>query len=430
MRSQNPVIRWVGALLTALSLAIFPLRACAQTNTSGDANSAAVDPMAWKQPAELPSLHARMNPDAYDGALQNALRHIDMDAVKQPDEPLGQLPTPIDPDTPWNPQTAYWNSPQRDPRWDDQMLVACTNFDTNPPLADTALWDAQKAGYAGWLLPALESRIAWNQWRFDDALNFGSFALADAPDDRKPVIARWMFGAAKADFKLNEALQLATKYPLAEQEDVRRLRQALRLYRALALPPRPDPLVALKNLLETDLTKSLVAVHVKGSVNSPWQTNGFVKSGRLGLQAPGGHYQLFAFGPKAANVDFTAHFKFHESDKKDTDWQPSLKFAIVDPADNGTEQCEVDLFTTGLVDLEASGPSVGLTEWPPSHWQTDGTIRIIVLGPDVEVFIDGKRAYYCALRDPAATRQLCFEVQAVGVHAEVSRVSWKKIETK
>lgn len=67
----------------------------------------------------------------------------------------------------------YARSAQRDPKWDDDMLIAASTFMTDPYLAETALWRAQKAGYQGSLMIPLAARIAYFQGRFDDTLAYG-----------------------------------------------------------------------------------------------------------------------------------------------------------------------------------------------------------------------------------------------------------------
>lgn len=376
----------------------------------------------------MPPVVSDMPDEAYHRALAEAVKKVDMNAMQRPDDPLPEAKTVVDLDAPWKPQTAYWHSSKRDPKWDQQMFVACSEFDSDPRLAQAALADAAHAGYKDWLLPALEARIAFNQWRFDDTLAFGSFALADAPADRKPVIARWMYSAAKADYKLEEALRLSAAYAVTDKDELDRLHEAFRAYQALNTHPRIEPIVALSKLSLKDVHENISVIHVKGSVKSPQQTNEFKKSGKLVMEAPPGRMQLFAFGPKAADVDFTAHFRFHAQGGKAGRNNRSLGFGLIDPKDNGEEQCDVSLFSGALLEVEASGPMIGIEEFPPGKWQKDGTIRMIALGPDLEVFIDGKRAYFGPIRAPAATRQLGFLVSTSGVRAEITDVTWKKIE--
>ena len=427
----NYLFRLLAALLSIGTISVRADAPAVHNESPGGSGPMAVNPVDWKEPHEMPPLPQGMEAEPYHKALAEAIKRVDMEAMKRPDEPLPAIKMTTDFDAPWNPQIAYWHSSQRDPKWDPQMFVACTVFDTEPQLAEAALSDAAHAGYKGWLLPAIAARIAFNEWRFDDTLNFGSFALADAPADRRPIIARWMYAAAKADYKWNVAQQLSATYPLVDKDEIDRLHEAARAYLAIESHPRPEPLAALSGLSEVDLRAKVATIHVPGSIKSPEQTNGFKKTGRLMLQAPNDRNQLFAFGPKAADVDFTAHFQFHLQGKKNSQWDRGLEIVLVDPADHGEMQCSVSFSSNGLVDVEASGPEVGITEFPPPKWRKEGgTIRIIALGPDVEVFVDDKRAYYGPIRASSSTRQLAFMVQAVGVHAEVSQVSWKKIESK
>lgn len=420
--------RWLGLLLLATLGADKP---AAPTSTTGApaAPPASVDPAVWQEPHELPPITSDMKPAAYEKALAAAVKRVDMDAMKRPDDPLPAPTGIIEVDTPWKPQTAYWHSAHRNPKWDSQMFVACSEFDADPRLAQAALANAAHLGYRDWLLPALAARIAYTRWQWDQAMAFGSFALADAPPDRKPVIARWMYSAAKADYKFEEALRLSAAFPLTDKDERDRLREALQAYQSLHAKPRPEPLAALAALTLKDLREHNV-IHVKGSVKSPSQTNKFKESGKMEIEAPPGRMQIFAFGPKAPDVDFTAHFRFHAQGGKGGRNERSLSFVLIDPADDGEEQCDVSLFSAGRVDIEASGPSIGTEEIPHPNWQKEGTVRIIALGPDVEVFIDGKRAYLGPLHDPASKRELAFMFRCSGVHAQITEVSWKKILNK
>ena len=429
MSEFQPWPRSVVILLAMAALAAQVARADTKSVPSAGSAAAPVDPMDWKEPSAMPALVSGMEPGAYHKELSEAISKLDMNLMQAADEPLPEKKGPIDIDTSWKPQVAYWHSPQRNAKWDQQMFVACSVFDTKPSLAQAALQDAWQAGYKGWLVPALSARIAYNQWRFGDALNFGSFALADAPADRKPIIARWMYGAAKANYKFDEALRLAAAYQLVDGDEITRLHDAVRAYRAAGAAPRLDPLAQLSALSETDLSSRLELIHVRGSIKSPEQTNGFKKTGRMVMQAPLNELQIFAFGPQAANVELTAEFEFHAQGSKQNQEERSLTFGIVDPADKGELQCDVSLFVNGMVDAEASGPSIGVSEFPPPKWKKEGAIRIIVLGPDVEVFVDARRVYFGPIRARVEKRELGFMFRVSGVHGEISKVTWKKIES-
>ena len=392
--------------------------------------AAAQDPMAWQSPAQMPAIKPILDPGDFQNRFQAALKQIDTTTLT--DVGPVQLPPgqPIDIDQAWYPAQAYWNGKDRDARWDSAMLVACVHCDDDPALAQSALAQAQQAGFHGWLLPALAARIAWRDWRFQDTLNFGTFALKVAPPDRVPIIARWMYGAAKADFKLQLAQGLSRQYPVAVQDDRPALRRALRLARSFSPRQRLLPSDAVEQLTAVDHSGELATIHVDGSVDSPGQISKFSDSGTLTLRAPPGQYQLFAFGPTASNVELTAHFHFKPTAGKSDDWEPSLNFGIVDPAIPKLAQIKISLFPQGLVDFDGPGPGVGISETPAPAWDQDGTIRILVIGPDVQVFIDGKMGFFGPIRAPADTRKLGFMVQGVGVHASVSNVSWKEYKAK
>jgi hypothetical protein len=434
VREEAYMANWWQIVVPSFAMALISLRVAGQSTgdaAKADSSSAvAVDPMAWTEPTALPAIVSGMNSEAYHKAFVEAIAKLDPGAMQGSDGRLPKLKGPISVDTAWNPQFAYWNSANRNAKWDNQMFIACTVFDSDPALAQAALHDAHDAGYRGWLVAALSARIAYNQWRFDDALKFGSFALADAPDDRKPVIARWMYAAAKADYQFEEAMHLAASYPLVVQDEISRLRDAISIYRAGDPQARPEPLAAISALVETDLGRRFAPIKLPGSVESPSQIDAFEETGKLHMQAPPGEYQLFAFGPKAANIDFSAHFQFGPQGPNKTFFDQSLKFAIVDPSENGPEQCEVAMFAGGMVEPQASGPAIGVREIPEPAWQDGGDVRIIVLGPDAEILVDHKRVYYGPVRGSASKRELSFMVQSVGVHADISGVTWKRIETK
>ncbi len=383
--------------------------------------------MAWQSPAQMPAIKPTLNAADFQNRFQAAIKQIDTTTLTDVGPVQLTQGQPIDIDQAWYPVQAYWNGKDRDPRWDSAMLVACIHCDDDPPLAQSALAQAQQAGYHAWLLPALAARIAWRDWRFQDTLDFGTFAIKLAPPDRAPIIARWMYGAAKADFKLQLAQGLSRQYPVAVQDDRPALRKALRLVRSFTPRQRLIPADAAAQMTSVDHSTELATFHVDGSVDAPNQISQFINTGTLTLKAPAGQYQLFAFKPTAPNVELSAHFHFKPVGHSD-DWDPSLNFGIVDLGTRNVAQIKISLFPQGLIDFDGPGPGVGISETPTPAWDQDGTIRVLVIGPDVQVFIDNKMAFYGPIRAPADTRKLGFMIQGVGVRTSVTNVIWKEFK--
>jgi len=398
-------------------------------NPSG--NPVEVDPMDWRQPAELPPLHKDVDEQKYLKAAAIVKSKIDTNALEAADS----SPPPLDDDSDsfelimWNAPVAYWHSDNRNAAWDDAMLMACSIWTTRPDLAEAALARAQDAGYKGWILPALESRIALSELRWDDSVAYGCAAIDEAPAEWKPIIASWVFTTAMQDYKFELGQKLAGDYSLVKPGDMKVVNKAVADYRARPSDPRLDPAAAIAaGLQEIDHTKRITHVPVKDDFDAVRVKATLDNSGRAVLAPPPGHWQLAELGPPLVNVDLSLHFHFKANGAKHAGMDRDLTIGLVEPREKDVDLCRVDLSVANEVLPAVYGMEADMPVVPAPDWAKDGTLRIIVLHQDMEILVDGQRYYYGPCRLAEDGRRIAFFLKVFDVNATVSQLSWKEID--
>jgi hypothetical protein len=383
------------------------------------------DPMKWTRP-QLPALRERLTGNSYKTQFDASLAAVNRTSLEKPDTPLADLTSPIAPDAPWKPLSVYWHGNQRSDRWDAEMLVAGSAFNTNPDLAETALFHAQAKGYHGWVLAGLASRIAWIEMRIPDALNFAALALEDAPEDRKPVMAAMAFAGAMLDYKWEYALELAKAYPLCDPAEAKEINKQIRDYRTYGSRPRLDPLVEIATEGETDISKKIEQVHAKGSPALPGKFRALRNEGSVSLSVPADHYAFLIGGPTHRDVDLSVQFHFTAADRKKTDYARDLTIALTDQ-EGRISIPQIDcLLDNHSLELD-SETAVSVKTPTPFDWTRDHSVRIIMLGPDSVALFDGQRVYFGPSVFQPAERQIAFLLKPVGVDVKFHDVTWKFI---
>jgi len=120
------------------------------------------------------------------------------------------------------------------------------------------------------------------------------------------------------------------------------------------------------------------------------------------------------------------HFHFKPSDKKTTMAARALSVGI-EYVGHSDLRFLMNLSVDKYEYPEVFEMESAMAFWPPSNWTKDGTIRIIVLHRDLQVFVNGYQVYFGPARYPEKNRKLAFCLAASGVNATVSQLSWKEI---
>lgn len=333
----------------------------------------------------------------------------------------------------------YARSSERDPRWDDDMLVATASYASDPMLAETALFHARQAGFRGRLFTPLAARIAFNQCRFEDTLAYGWPAWSANQKLSRDTI-RMYYTAAMLGFKPEQALDLATRYPddLTKENAVAAMVTA---YRAMPRSELSNPIAELDNVKRTRTPKFNAFVPTKDHENveaSKWAASLLNDPQPLSLEVPSGSYASMLLTPGYENAALTIHFEVHDTDTKQTGWAHCIGFGLynmeqsqdVEPL--APDAIKVSLMTDGPVDVSAFGLPEIRFDLPRSNLtatRLEGTIRMVILHNRCQVTLDdGKRIYYGPVTSEEPKRKYGFFIQAVGVSGRVLVPVWERLD--
>lgn len=330
----------------------------------------------------------------------------------------------------------YARSSERDPRWDNDMLVATSTFMTDPFLAETALARAIRAGYLGQFRSQLAARIAFKQCRFEEALAIGW--PGGAPPQRLTGDSLRMYNvAAMLSFKLEQAIQLSARYP-AELPRSNKIAAAVAAYRAMPKSDLANPVAELDNVRRTRFDRYRPFASRKDDAvdrkMGRWGASELNAPRPLSLHVPSGRYFSASLTPAFANVALAAHFNVHDSDQKDTGWEHALTFALFDARRDATPEHSIQVMLTadGTVRVDPFGlPEVqfDLPRADPASRHLGGTIRLVILHNRCEVTLDGsKRIYYGPVTLNESKRRFGFFIQADGVSGTILPPVWERLE--
>jgi hypothetical protein len=329
------------------------------------------------------------------------------------------------------PAETYARSNEHDPRWDDQVLVAAANFMDDPDLAETALLHAQQAGYDGRLFYTLAAKIAFQQFRFDDALAFGWHLVAA----RHPIgndLAVTLNQAALLDFKLEQSLDLASRFPnvIHEQPQVN---QMAKDYRAMPADSGPNPIARLSHLKRNKVASfsPFVPAGDRDFTDgfSKWGADIFNHDQPVDLNIPSDHYNLYLFDPSFANVAVTVHFDLHDTDNENAENSKSVSVALFDTTVPQPQRrlpmnmVRVHVASCLEMGVEGFGLKNQLLWTPPPHipWHAKGTIRIVILHNRCEATLDGRRVFYGPVLASEATRRYGLSIQVIGMSGRIDK---------
>jgi hypothetical protein len=320
----------------------------------------------------------------------------------------------------WRPADTYARSAERDPAWNDDMLVAAVTFDKDPELAETALLRAQKAGYQGRLFRPLAARIAFCEFRFDDVLNFG-WPLGPNGQQASDDSIRTYLTAATLSFKLEQFLQLGERYPQLVQNE-ESVRAMVKAYRAMPKSQLSNPAAELDHVTRKRITQ-YKAFMPDGTDASQWAAALLDRREALPLVVPTAHYSTSWLAPGFSNVSLTIHFRVHNTDTSETPYSRWLVFGLYDIGGLADSPHIAVLFSTaqpsqiaafGMPPVPLISPDRG-----PAPWTQEHTLRIIVLHNRCEVTLDGKRVYYGPVLAEESKRRYAPFIQACGTTSHV-----------
>jgi len=140
------------------------------------------------------------------------------------------------------PELLYFRGDNKNERWEDQVLVAATTCWKDPDLAETAMFHALREGYpADYLSDAVGTEIALRQNRFDDAMAFAWFALRAENMPGPLPVAKKMYAAAMANYKIPVCLQVMRDNPGLLPGHLQVLEKIIDRHRGLSEAERSAP---------------------------------------------------------------------------------------------------------------------------------------------------------------------------------------------
>lgn len=327
------------------------------------------------------------------------------------------------------PAETYARSNERDPRWDDQVLVAAANFWNDPDLAETALIHAQQAGYNGRLLYPLAVKIAFQQFRYDQALAFG-WHLLNSGTLGKDLAAN-LYQAAVMGFKLEQAVELERRYPdvIVPQPQIAEMARA---YRAMPGDNSPNPIAQLPHVKRSKVTSFSAFVPTgaqdfRGDL-SQWAANEFNHAHRADVSIPTGHYNVFMLNPSFPNIAVTVNFDLYDSSDEDSQVSSTCDFGLFDTTDPQPHHhlppnsLKVSVLSSEAIQIRAFGLRNQLL-WPaPPHlpFRSKGMLQMVILHNRCEASLNGRRIYYGPVLFPESSRKYGLWIQVIGMSGRIT----------
>ena len=340
----------------------------------------------------------------------------------------------------WRPELAYLRSKKlRQAKWDEFVVVGCRSAESDPDLAETAWFNALRAGYSqDELANICGAVIALKQGRSTVAADFAYLAREAEPKQTKLVSPVILLRVMLANYKFDDAFELCKRFPQQLAEEPRLFRALADLHRAR---PEADRIKEAPSLLaekryRDDLLPSCIPLTRDASDFAPKlrERNG------LTLLAPNGNHFPLAFLPPEHARDLEFIVKFTVLDLKAGSHESSLQVAFVphSPNDAGelTRSEEGRLF--GVTCFDGSrvlldhvpGVNATLIDGPslPLRLNRQYEVRVIHIAGQAEAFVDGQRVLYqpvipnrlplAALVRPAGMR---VKIESIEFHELIER---------
>ena len=311
----------------------------------------------------------------------------------------------------WRPELTYLRSKERrNTKWDEFVVVGCRCIDSDPDVAETAWFNALKAGYKrDELANICGAVVALNQGRPDDAAGLAWLAREAEPKQAVLVSPIALLRVALANYKMVDAFELCQRFP-------QQLANEPRLFRALAdmhlARTETERKMAAPSRLAADRYRDDLLPRCYGQ--SP-PTSGLLpklreRNGVTVTAAPEKFLSL-AFAPPepARDLELSVTFQTLQAKPGRFDSGVQVGFTATGNAEDVDEEADSDFEQANyLLDVAArclhDGGILLDHGLPVSPTRIDGaeaaqqsrprTIRVIRLAGQAEVFVDGRRVLY------------------------------------
>ena len=327
----------------------------------------------------------------------------------------------------WLPELSYTRSKDRDSAWDTMVLVACRTWQKDARLAETALHHAYKAGYRGWLLPALMVAMTTETGRADLALAYGYSAYRNMPEEAiRPVIGR-LCQSALREMRFEFAQALDDSYPgyylqsvSWDPAPVRKRHNALSRKERGLIHSSPEGL----RTIETYLTANAEAFCENADTIRP----ALRKGEPFLILADPGNYTYVAFGPFTRNPALIVDFRMYAPESSDPADSPRFEVSLADAEgciEDHRVQMTCDVQGRVKVSVEGYHPFVLISE---DLARLNGVNRaeIYINGPWCGVWLNHRRLFTGLA--PRHTQRMFPALWSTEMKVNVSKVAYGELE--
>lgn len=324
----------------------------------------------------------------------------------------------------------YLQAGPRDAKWDDQILVAAAIWESDPKVAETALFHAVRAGFPGsQITDQLAAEIFLREFNYEKAIDLAWSIRQTQPENER--LASIMYFAAISSYKLELALELSRKYPLLFPGKESALERLVGEHKALPAEQRarltPTQISEDKQYDSIVLRSNLFAIDPK---NADWEekhANDVLANGADRLKVPTAHYRIFAFGPGAADLELDCSFKVKRTDKENSQFAKTLQIGMFEwtPGEKGPTGNVNDFMGVEVRDNQFH---IHFFAHELDWWRNDEvdpnrtyTLKIVAIQGRCEIFLDKQRVLFAPLGDKV--KLLAPTFKSVGMDANLFGLS-------
>jgi hypothetical protein len=308
----------------------------------------------------------------------------------------------------------YARSEERDPRWDDDLIVAIVALTIklpSPRLAETAVHHAISAGYSGRMIALLMCEISEYAGLHDKALTYGFRALSEGANKNTLRTISTMYSAAIAARHLRLAYELQKSYPDHLFQPVHAWLKA-----AVTNPDVQDNI----NLLEsvdnmTPIIDRLTGVDAGGLDVIDAMKN----TGNIDFAVSPDCFQPWTFGPAIDALYFSCSFRFSASESRPTKYPASVNFSILDSADISAQYIDINCFENGCVDIKLSSNPHGRSFYDQFDGKIEQNFELIKVGSQFQVCLNGRNL---CISPPFKPQSAFLRIRAVGATGIISGI--------
>lgn len=312
----------------------------------------------------------------------------------------------------WRPELTYLRSKERrNAAWDEFVVVGCRCIDSDPDLAETAWFNAMKAGYKrDELANICGAVVALNQGRPNDAADLAWMAREAEPKQAVLVSPIALLRVALANYKMVDAFELCQRFPqqLANEPRLFRALADIHIARSETERRMGEPSQLATNRYRDDLLPRCYGQSpgASGLLPKLRERNGVT------LLAESEKFLSLAFAPAEPARDLELSVTFQTLQAKPGRFESGVQVGFTATGNTEDEDDEVDseLEQTNYYPLDVAarylhdggvllnhGFPVNPTriDSPEATRQSGShTIRVIRLAGQAEVYVDGRRLLY------------------------------------